>query len=166
MLRRRYRGAKGKYSNETTTVNMALTTPLAAGSSMKYEIVPVTNVYGTRKVKNFTLNLSIANFTNTPVVYALVYVPEGTSPSALTTQGNDVTEQGVTTSIAQLYKPNQNVIMQGIIVPGDPRPVIQKSRLARNLDSGDSICLLIANVAAVQSGTPAVFGTVNYAVKF
>ena len=73
-----------KYSNET----------YAAGSSTQWldsalyssVCIPASQTLGTRKCKNFTLTLvskAGADDYNKPIYFALVFVPEGTVPSAL-----------------------------------------------------------------------------------
>lgn len=89
-------------------------------------IVPYTTTPGTRKVKN--VRLSLQSRTLGTVWYALVYVPEGTEPS-------------VPATTAEGYQPSQYVLMQGLLTP--EMPVNARTRLSRNLNSGDRICLVL-----------------------
>ena len=130
------------YSNETTSFNT--TTVITAGATPNFPsfgegasnmglvlVAPVTN-QGKRKCKNFTLSISTKG-NSVPLVGVLVYVPEGTNPSTLLI-GN------ASQSGASLYEPNQNVIMQGFL--DDAQVYRFKTRLARNLNSGDTIQLI------------------------
>ena len=162
------------YSNETTSFNT--TTVITAGATPNFPsfgegasnmglvlVAPVTN-QGKRKCKNFTLSISTKG-NSVPLVGVLVYVPEGTNPSTLLI-GN------ASQSGASLYEPNQNVIMQFVLNPVGTTFAgsdVQRfySRLARNLDSGDRICLiLVPAVAANDSQDINVTGTLNYAISY
>lgn len=173
-----YRGRVGKYSNETVCTNVGVRATKDGGQPLTDNpivIVPSTNVLGNRKVKNFTLKFT-AHLTDDPVIGVLAYVPEGTQMSTPT----------VTGPIQSLYEPNQNVIATFIIPPtcvrnGDgsigtdesAQTVVVSNRLARNLNTGDSIqlCLTSPNGIVAGDGTnndpPAVIcGTVNYSIKY
>lgn len=86
---------------------------------------------GMRKAKNFTL--SIITEAPVPVNWALVYVPEGNDPSLIAAPNSDHS--------ISLYEPNQNVIMAGQII-NSANVITRRSRLARNLNSGDRIVLV------------------------
>lgn len=172
---RSYRSGKSKYSNQTTS--LLLTVPEAgveAGATFPTgqdeqenpyrgcTIVPATGVYGTRKAKNFDIQITTSSIGN-PIVAALVYVPQGTLASTLNIAS--FTPEGPNS----LYEPNQNVIGQ-FIIPATPEGTSQsvsrfKTRLARNLDSGDSIVLVMAPVAGLVDGAQ-ICATVNYAIKY
>ena len=200
MYRRSYYKPRGaKYSNETVCINAVATGVVGAGVTFPTEehpdsahgeipkgllVVPSTTLMGNRKVKNFTLKIS-ARGNESPIVGALVYVPEGTTPSNLSTQ----------MASQSLYEPNQNVIMTFILQPSCDRDVngfvttmftppisTVANRLARNLSSGDSIVLLMAAVDEINAGDGSRFdpqnpqsvthdpltisGTVNFAIKY
>ena len=89
-------------------------------------LVENTTVPGTRKVKNIQLSMRL-NSPMKSVFYAVVYVPEGTMPTV-----PRITSEG--------YQPSQYVLMQGMLT--DLQPVNKFSRLARNLNAGDSIALI------------------------
>lgn len=165
---RTYRSGKSKYSNETTTFshqNDYASTPLPAGTTFPvadgrvvgFTIVAPTQVYGTRKVKNFDVQITSGAFAG-PMRCALVYVPQGTNPSSILSINDSAT----------LYEPNQNVILS-FIVPdsgnGGNNLIHFKSRLARNLDSGDSIVLICYNIVE-QSGLVLFAGQVNFAIRY
>lgn len=171
----RIRSGRAKYSSETTCFNTQIEANVAAGTTFPinnegqaneykgFVIVPATNVYGTRKVKNFTIRITAHN-NDTALVGALVYVPEGTKASDMST----------TNPTQSLYAPQQNVI-SSFIVPSqaadnDSDTVVNiSSRLARNLSSGDSIILILCTAYSMEASAEepvTVMGTVNYAIKF
>lgn len=171
---RYYRSAKSKYSNETNVIAYGLTDTVSAGTTFPYGndqegnarkgmlIVPATNVYGTRKAKNFDISLTTVN-NSAPILAVLVYVPQGTLASNIAISGSDI---GAASS---LYEPNQNVICQ-FVIPAATSTSSQtltkyKTRLARNLDSGDSIVLILAGLGDLDN-TFSIAGTVNYCIKY
>lgn len=174
--RRRYRGyrsAKSRYSNETAIITHNQTTTLDAGdtfpkgvieekSYVGYPVVPSTSTYGTRKAKNFEISLT-SDALSQPLVCALVYVPQGTLASDfnVTTPTLD--------KVSSLYEPNQNVICQFVIpangTSNSPQITKVKTRLARNLDSGDQIVMIFAPIGPISTAF-ALGATVNYAIKY
>lgn len=100
------------------------------------DVVPETTTQGMRKAKNFTCIVNIASAVPTaevpslPYVWALVYVPAGTTASYPSVDQSS------------LYEPNQFVIACG---SGDLSSQALRvfSPLARNLNSGDKIQLVI-----------------------
>lgn len=148
-----------KYSNETFVFASGL--GIAPQSTYSAAFVPSTNIQGTRKLKNFTLTFN-TNF-DTPLLFAIVYVPEGTEASDLgfgTLEGSDLVPR-------TLYEPNQNVIMSGTI--GGPNYSVgrYKSRLARNLNSGDQIMLVLRSTQ--NTGDPIngdLVVLLNFAIAF
>ena len=140
-----------KYSNETfrTTKDLdSIYEQVAFPYASLVVTAAVDSIQGTRKVKNFSLTLGITSWYGTldgqggfsevsqqptQLAFALVYVPEGLNPSPINNP-NDGTS-------VSLYEPNQNVILSGII---DTAQIYKfKTRLGRNLNSGDAIYLLI-----------------------
>lgn len=186
--RRRYtRRVKAvKYSNETYNcpcfVNCTDVTSTDPNPNIFTMIAHIEQL-GTRKCKNFELSLTRDvpyNYTISgsgastqytkgeaaiaqPLLWALVYIPQGTSARPL--------QVGSSTAAASLYEPNQNVIISGII-PTEIKSVYRfKTRLARNLNSGDQIALVIRPLEEYAGdGTHKVFNTVlanlNYAISF
>ena len=135
-----YRPLKvAKYSNET----FAFANTMLSSNPGQYLIVLTkqTDILGTRKAKNFTLSLVVAQ--DLAVVFALVFVPQGTNPSAIEI-GTEI-DQGVLVSDS-LYDPNQNVILQGVSAGLSSGVTRFKTRLARNLNSGDSIFLIKSTI--------------------
>lgn len=161
MYRRRKRYGGAKYSFETT--NVATQINGQTQNQVVYTIVPEVTSYGKRKVKNFTISLCADN-TDTPLLCCLVYVPQGTSASTLNTNSNTSGESGEL--VASMYEPNQNVITSFVINAQDTNVTLRKSFLARNLDSGDKIQLLVKNYVATTDTNIKVLGTVSYAIKY
>lgn len=126
-------------------------------------LVSSTGIGGMRKTKNFTLTISVENF-DQPLLFALVYVPQGTVPSIMNV-GGDVNREDPNnefiTSVS-LYEPNQNVILTGVIPAGQTAPVVKSTRMARNLNSGDSIYLVFRSLVQHQ---PLEADTVRFSVN-
>lgn len=168
MYRRRYRyprsysfrSSRTKYSNETMNSTNALTFTGSGSTNINpIKLVPSISQQGVRKTKNYTLSLycSAIGEKSVPLQFVLVYVPEGTTPSALTI--------GTDTATSSLYEPNQNVILQGSILAGGS--IVQRfsTRLARNLNSGDSIQLIIQNPNGI-SGQATLQTQLNYSIAY
>jgi hypothetical protein len=149
-----------RYANETVSGRASGT--IAAGQTATSIVVASTTAQGVRKVKNPTLRLVMAPpQPASPVVWALVYCPQGFPAGSLVlTMG--VAGQPPTS----IFEPNQNVIMSGLLNPtGTAEPVTYRSRLARNLDSGDAIYLLFMNPSTAEIAVAAAF-TFNYAICY
>jgi hypothetical protein len=134
MPRRTYirsRRPRKKYSVQ----QKAFSFTAAPSATTSVEIVPATTVEGMRKVKHVTVNCS-AMSVEFPIYWALVYVPQGSTPGAL-----NVATTGDQTS---LYEPNQFVMNCGIADP-DAGPIRVWSPLARNLNDGDRVVLLVTH---------------------
>lgn len=174
--RRRYAVARplktAKYSNETyaATIGLRSSTNGQHGTG-SVKVIPdaIGGVLGTRKAKNFTLRIychetvrtaeDVSTNIRSSVFFALVFVPEGTEPSLFNV--GDGTAKS-------LYEPNQNVILSSII---DSSQVYTfKTRLARNLNAGDSIMLLLWDnnypAAANLSMFTSLAFSCNYAISF
>ena len=162
-MARKYKKAYGshrplktvKYSNET--YNVTNTISIASGGYIYTPLVSASDVQGVRKAKNFTLKVFYAG--STPLMFVLAYVPEDQKPQAI--------NRGSSTGAVSLYEPNQNVIMSGYIVPNNSQAQTFRTRLARNLNSGDSIQIALACASANDSVTNANIGiSLNYAITF
>lgn len=134
-------------------------------------VVPVTDLQGMRKVKNFTVEgCAVAVTDNVTIGWALVYVP-------------NVNRAGAIDALAEypagptsLYEPNQHVIMQGVWNSADANPIRRYSRLSRNLNSEDGICLVIRQYTANGTTEPEdndnwqtiqrMLWTVKYAIAY
>ena len=110
-------------------------------------IVPSTSVRGMRKVKHITFTIS----GSADCLFAIVYVPIGTSPNYLAAIAYPDT----------IYEPSQFVMMCGQI-ESSAGPNRVRCPLARNLNEGDQIVLLLANSSAVQT----YYITATYAISF
>lgn len=180
---RNYRSQK--YSNETIAFNADLTATVDGGANWPFNeetsekgvtIVPPTDILGNRKVKNFTLKVT-ANGNDDQIFGALVYVPEGTDPSSILCTGK----------VQSMYEPNQNVILTFVIPPNvqrdvdglitqmsAPTQIVVTSRLARNLNTGDKIVLIMSSPNGITAGDGedsnpppmTCSGTVNFAIKY
>lgn len=157
-----YRSSKTRYSNETMNSTNELEFTGAGSTNINpITLVPAISQQGVRKTKNYTLSLYCSvigeNSLEAPLQFVLVYVPEGTTASALNIGTNQAT--------ASLYEPNQNVILQGSILAGGS--VVQRfsTRLARNLNSGDSVQLILQNPSGVQ-GNATLQTQLNYSIAY
>ena len=156
--RRYYRNYKlAKYSNETHST--AATDTWLANASRHTICIPKTNVLGTRKVKNFSLSLSLITNETIPIFWALVYVPEGTDVSGI--NFGNIAESVISTT--SLYEPNQNVIMQGVI---DNKQAYKfRTPLARNLNSGDTVAFVFRPAANFTADSTLAL-TLNFALAY
>lgn len=156
-----------KYSNETYNYAGQYTVQNAAVKNNWSEtLISAIDQQGVRKCKNFELSLTGTPFENAqgttahaPMFFALVYVPQGTDPSVINIGNPD--------ACASLYEPNQNVIMSGVWPSDLTAPFVKKTRLARNLNSGDRIVLVMSSPQfgeGAYSKNLAV--TLNYAISF
>ena len=145
---KRTRTSRKKYSVQ----QKAFKFDAAASSTTSVEIVPATTVEGMRKVKHVTVNCSTTHAV--PLYWALVYVPQGTVPGVLNV--------ATTADQTSLYEPNQFVMNCGIADP-DAGPIRIWSPLARNLNDGDRILLLITHT---NSATVGVFALCRYAITY
>ena len=160
-FRRSYRSSnRDKYSIENTTINppnawISVTSEdptFLPTDQFNISVVQPTDVQGMRKVKHFTLTFS-ADANEQTMWYALVYVPFGYTPNNL-----NIPAAGYATS---LYEPNQYVMSSGVLdFTGGPCRI--RCPLARNLNSGDSIYLVMAR-RQIQEG-PRVYINVQYAI--
>lgn len=116
-------------------------------------IVSSTTQEGVRKAKNISVSIATPTAAGNYAFYwALVYVPEGASPNELSSSG-------------QLYQPSQYVISSGI-VSSEQGKMRLSSRLARNLNQGDSIYLLIGTNTNFIAGTDSATTRFNYLVRY
>ena len=148
-----------KYSNETQHIFIGVPVPAQGQNPVQQDIDVIVNtdVQGMRKCKNFTLQL-MSDSTAIPIMWALVYVPEGTQPSNMSLPNQN--------NVTSLYEPNQNVIMSGIL-DTNSGTVVKRTRLARNLNSGDRIVIVASAVVGHGNGGPTAFLVqLNYAISF
>lgn len=159
MPRRYYRrrsANRDRYSIEQTNIvtSQSNTWPLVEASNATLQnsrqftipIVPPIDTQGMRKVKHLTL--TIANFASTadsaPLFYSIVYVPQGYEPQPISYPADGYAVNS--------YSANQFVMSSGVIdFTGGPTRI--RSRLSRNLNSGDSIFLILATYPAAPNLT-------------
>ena len=149
--KRYYRVNKDKYSVEQS----AFTTSVTASNQQATLIVPPVATQGMRKVKHLIVDLAATGATasNVDMFWALVYVPQGTTP-------NTITVASTAGSSAPMYEPNQFVMACGVM-DFSAGPTRIRTPLSRNLNSGDAIYLILANPGGV---TNTIYGTVRYAI--
>ena len=162
-MARKYKKAYGsrrplktvKYSNETSNITSSF--KLTAGTQINAPLISSSSIQGIRKAKNFSLKILYAG--TAPLMFVLVYVPQKQGVGSIT--------RGTPEAPASLYEPNQNVIMSGYIVPNNSQAQTFRTRLARNLNSGDSIQIALACASATDTVDNAMIGiSLNYAITF
>ena len=124
----------------------------APSSTTSVEIVP--SYYCGGYEEGQACDCELFNFTCYPFYWALVYVPQGTTPGAL-----NIAATGDETS---LYEPNQFVMNCGIADP-DAGPIRIWSPLARNLNDGDRILLLCTHT---NSAAVSIYALSRYAITY
>lgn len=154
-----------KYSNETSGASINWEIPAGEAQGINMAMITPANIQGVRKCKNFELSLSGSEWGGegalggVPILWALVYVPQGTTPSAL-----NLAAQG---AVASIYEPSQNVIISGIWPDNLQANYKVKTRLARNLNSGDAIYLVMRTAVNQPQGVGKSFiVTLNYAIAY
>lgn len=153
--RRPYRSKKYKWSIEYTATRV-LVGPI--NNSQDVPIVSPSYEEGTRCVKNFDIQITsqaslttgfaqeegVMNERNNLVVFwALVYVPHGYDPRDLNLP--NYTQDSITERSTDFYLANQFVITAGVQSMHNPTFRI-RTRMARNLNSGDRIYLVLEPV--------------------
>ena len=142
---KRSSGSRDKYSVEHTLIRSPNSaewgdvpaTPSTVASKQWYiPIIPPTDLQGMRKVKHLTVSFSnVSEGEQLPIVYALVYVPQGYSaqPIRMPPLGGAIS----------MYEANQFIMSTGVLdFSGGPLRI--RTRLSRNLNSGDQIVLLLS----------------------
>ena len=147
-------------SATTPTIGNAWAAPAdGEGNHIVYNIVNpstfvIDNVYkaiqGMRKAKNFTISWTADQ--DRPILFALLYLPEGHSAAVLNT-----------TSAVSLYEPNQHVMLSGVFEKGQQNRF--STKLGRNLNSGDSIVLAL-KIYSVDSISIKWGAHCTYAISF
>ena len=116
---------RDKYSVEQT----AGTIQTNAESNGGVTVVQPSTTQGMRKVKHITISMA-QNGSGQGVYWALVYVPAGTQANMIHIDDTS------------MYEPNQFVMNCGIF-DVDAGPMRITSPISRNLNSGDSIALIL-----------------------
>ena len=138
---RRLRVVGRKWSRECTAYQRSIQD--TAGTTAIPLVQPAT-IGGKRKVGNFQINI----YSNAMCLWALVYVPNGTNPSALTLG-----------SAVAYYEPSNHLISQGIVA--EVRSASYYVRMTRNLNEGDNIYLLLRPANATQT-----YGSIAYSICY
>jgi len=146
--RRPYKRARGGKKIKYSVQQKAFSFVADGGTSTSQVIVPPTTLEGMRKVKHLTVNLT--SMTESTFYWVLAYVPQGTTAAAINL-----------TSTAGMYEPNQFVLNCGII-DTNAGPIRLSTPLARNLNDGDAIYLI---VLPNTGSNVSIYGTVRYAIS-
>jgi hypothetical protein len=147
---------RDKYSVETTAGIIATSSTATNGLHQSATaIVPASTIQGMRKVKHITISLTCGD-DNPEFYWAIVYVPQGTQPNALFSVTGNVS------TIGSMYEPNQFVMNCGVVDP-NAGPVRFRSSLSRNLNSGDSIYLIVGKTTGSTS-TSQIYFVSRYAI--
>ena len=149
--RRAYK--RPRYGKRTSTASSRKHSVLGGlGHIVNMALVPATTLEGMRKVKHLMVNLTIDPDSVGPMWWAIVYVPQGTTVGSI----------NVTTSASAtgMYEPNQFVMNCGIADP-TAGPIRFSSPVARNLNDGDAIALVVRHT---NSAARTVMGTCRYAI--
>lgn len=122
-------------------------------------VVPAFTVAGIRKVKNFDVNF-VTNSAD-PLLYALVYLPEGAAPESFIPQINSTSSQN---KFTELFAANQWVIACGSISQGAQNRM--RTRMSRNLNNGDTVWLYVWRINLSSIEDISVNATGSYAIKY
>lgn len=159
---RGYISKASKYQFVPFTINFKIP---ANSSGMSSILVPTSSVAGIRKVKNFNINLVTS--CPAPLIFAVVYIPEGGNISSILPNINNAPQ---TELFSELFAANQWVIGCGSIISGSLNN--WKTRMSRNLNNGDSVYLYVYTHDKENIGAPAegdtyeVCATGNYAIRY
>ena len=150
MHRRRYAGRYGKSAKKNYQIQRPYFNVTRAGQNGFETVISPATITGVRKVKNFSIEFSSPS--EGIIIWALVYVPAGYTPNALTLSGPQITT---------LYQPSNNVIMAGMYDPQDPGNTARRfTRLSRLLKAGDGLALVYSS----QSDPPNFRFILTYAI--
>ena len=150
-------GTRNKYSTQTYLVMN--TSPLDAGNSQYFTVVPPTDVAGKRKVKNISIQLAYDSSlqseqqekNDASIYWCIVYVPKGSTPGAI----------GQTNGI--FYTPPQFIMSSGLYntkQPGNTSRIF--TPLSRNLNEGDGIAFVYT--CDYSMVTRQLTAVINYAI--
>lgn len=145
---------RSKYSIEQKSFSVVSpsTGPVNGLYQSNVQVVAPVDIQGMRKVKHLMVNMASfitgAPDSSATIYWALVYVPQGTTLGALNLNNS-------------MYEPNQYVMNCGII-DATAGPLRFSSPLARNLNSGDAIYLVLGTTSAAANNN--LQGVVKYAI--
>lgn len=155
-----YRPKREKY--QFVPFSMTVNPPPSADDKIAgtYQlVVPAFTIAGVRKVKNFDVNF-VTNSTD-PLLYALVYIPEGAKPESFIPSINGTSAQD---KFTELFAANQWVIACGSISQGAQNRL--RTRMSRNLNNGDTVWLYVWRINTSSEEFVAVNATGSYVIKF
>ena len=98
-------GKRLKYSVQQKAFSAGV---VASPGTTLQPLVPATTLEGMRKVKHLMVNMAPVPDNAGPIYWAIVYVPQGTTPGVLNIDS---------TAVADMYEPNQFVMNCGIVDP-------------------------------------------------
>jgi hypothetical protein len=152
-----------RYSNETVSFTTGPGATIAQANTVSVVMVKATETQGVRKMKNPTLKFTCTPTDPlVPILWALVYIPEGFPDTALKLRFGASPDEP-----SSIFEPNQNVMISGILPAiGTSGTETFRSRLARNIQSGDKIVLLFLNPMADASVTVGINCVLNYAMCY
>lgn len=128
-------------------------------------ICPPSTVAGMRKVKN--IGFDITTSTASPLIFAVFYIPEGGLLDQIEPQINLANNTNIINPkpFVELFAANQWVIGCGTVIAGAVTHF--RSRMARNLNNGDFIGIVVfTNDKEVPSELVDFNITGNYAIKY
>jgi hypothetical protein len=158
--RRRRSVRVAHYSNETMHITQHLTFNQNDHHFTRGILLAPIAIQGTHKVKNLIVKF-ISSQLAVPIVFAVIYVPEGTAEAAL------VLGSGDETNPVSLYEPSQNVMLYGQFVTSASGPQTFHTRLARFIQAGDGIVILFQPVVGFAQAWQCDFDLlVNYTICY
>lgn len=134
---------------------------LGSGERVEQVLVPQSTVQGIRKVKNF--NFNVTTNIQFPVLWAIIYLPEGGDIQQIKPNTNAGKEGNpdARKTFVELFAANQWVIGCGTCISGAVQTF--KTRMARNLNGGDSVWMILWSANA-DGGYINITG--NYAIRY
>ena len=93
-------GKRLKYSVQQKAFSAGV---VASPGTTLQPLVPATTLEGMRKVKHLMVNMAPVPDNAGPIYWAIVYVPQGTTPGVLNIDS---------TAVADMYEPNQFVMVR------------------------------------------------------
>ena len=134
--RRKFLGRYSRAAKKNYQIMRPYFNVTTGGQNNYVTVINPATVTGVRKVKNFSIEFSSPS--EGIVIWALVYVPSGYSPNALTLSGDPRPDT--------VYQPTNNVIMAGMYDPADPGNTARRfTRLSRLLKAGDGLALVYSS---------------------
>lgn len=153
-------GPRKKYSLCRTSLGTITTTGVAPalGNQASVAVVSAAAAQGKRKCKNFDINLAVqqaAGVAQALIYYALVYVPAGSTASTISNA-----------AATEFYTPGSNVLAAGVYDCDEGTGFRVRTRLARNLNAGDEIQLIMRSSSIAGNQQIALQGVVSYVVAY